>query len=163
MIGQVYQINVKPETPGERGLPKFPIDSAFVTLKGIEGDYNRYRNGLIKNGDLDMAVLVMPLEMILQLNSEGWPIKPGDLGENITAKGIPYDSFAPEKVYCIGNNVRIKISRACNPCGNLKLLPYVGREKWPQFGKTMLHRRGWYARVLEAGKIKKEDKIEEVI
>ena len=44
MDAVVQQINVKPKTGSERGLPKLPVDSASVTGSGVEGDYNVYRH-----------------------------------------------------------------------------------------------------------------------
>lgn len=162
MKGQIFQINVKPETPGQRGLPKLPVESARITRRGIEGDFNRYRYEE-KHADPDMALLLMPLETIQRLEEEGWPIRPGDLGENITTTGIPYDSFAPGKKYRLGESVETQISEPCNPCNNLYLLPYVGTENGPRFLRTMLGRRGWYARVLREGHIRKADPIEELV
>ena len=159
MVGVLQQVNVKPQTPGEHGLPKKPVDSAFVSLAGVRGDYNVYRHEERKD-DPDQALLVMPIEMIKELNSEGWPIMPGDLGENFTTIGIPYSAFAPGKVFSIGD-VRFQVSKACDPCDNLWLLPFVGRAKGPQFLKVMLHRRGWYARVLHEGTVKPGDRIAE--
>ena len=159
MAASVHQINVKPKTMGERGLPKIPVESAFVTRGGIDGDFNVYRHDELE-GDPDSALLVIPLETIMELNSEGWPIRAGDLGENITTRGIPYPSFGVGKTYVAGG-VRFQISRACDPCDNLFLLPYVGRSKGPEFLKTMLGRRGWYARVLDEGWVTKGDKITE--
>jgi MOSC domain-containing protein YiiM len=153
----IMQINVKPLTKGERGLPKKPVDSAFVSAAGVRGDFNVYRHDELED-DPDSALLIMPIETIRALNSEGWPIKPGDLGENFTTSGMPYDSFAVGKVFTAGQ-VRFQVSRACDPCDNLFLLPYVGPSKGPQFLKTMLGRRGWYARVLKEGRVGTQDQI----
>lgn len=160
MTSRVYRINVKPQTPGERGLPKKHVDSASISRRGTSGDFNVFRHEELHD-DPDSAVLLMPLETIRQLNSEGWPIAPGDIGENITTTGIPYDQFKPGKTFAFGS-VRVQISRPCDPCNNLYLLPYVGKTKGPAFVKTMLGRRGWYARVLKEGKVKKGDTIEEL-
>ena len=43
MSASVIQISVKPETPGEVGLPKMSVDQALVKKEGLEGDYNRAR------------------------------------------------------------------------------------------------------------------------
>lgn len=104
----------------------------------------------------------MPLETINELNNEGWPIKPGDIGENITTNGIPYFQMSPGKTLRIGSEVVIQISRACDPCSNLYLLPYVGDKKGPSFLKVMLGRRGWYARVIQEGTVRKGDEIREI-
>jgi MOSC domain-containing protein YiiM len=157
--GTITQVNVKPQTKGEHGLPKKPVESALVTREGVRGDYNVYRQEK-RGGDPDMALLLMPIETIRKLNSEGWPIKPGDLGENFTTSGIDYSSFAVGKVFAIGD-VRLQISMACDPCNNLYLLPYVGKSKGPSFLKVMLNRRGWYARVLKEGKVRQGDRIAE--
>jgi len=157
--GHVHQINVKPRTPGERGLPKKPVDSVFVARAGLAGDFNLYRQEKLR-GDPDSAVLLMPLETILQLNAEGWPVRAGDLGENITTAGIPYGRFSPGKAFRLGNAV-VAVSRACDPCANLYLLPYVGSSKGPDFLKAMLGRRGWYARVRREGLVRRGDAVEE--
>jgi MOSC domain-containing protein YiiM len=159
LAGTVQQINVKPQTPGEHGLPKKPVGSAMVTRAGVQGDFNVYRHETRKD-DPNMALLVMPIEMIRELNSEGWPIKPGDLGENFTTSGIPYSDFAVGKIFAVGD-ARFQVSMACDPCDNLWLLPFVGRSKGPQFLKVMLHRRGWYARVLKEGQVRQGDAIAE--
>ena len=129
-----------------------PVDSALVSTAGIEGDFNVYRHEE-RNDDPDQALLIMPIETIRELNAEGWPIRPGDLGENFTTRGIPYNTFSAGKVFAAGG-VRFQISKACDPCTNLYLLPYVGESKGPGFLKTMLGRRGWYARVLSEGKVR---------
>jgi len=159
MTGSVLQINVKPQRKGERGIPKVPVEATSVTRTGAEGDYNVYRQEK-KGGDSDSAILLIPIETIRDLNSEGWPVKPGDLGENITTSGIPYSYFAVGKTFALGKAV-LQVSRACDPCENLFVLPYVGPSKGPKFLKTMLGRRGWYARVIREGRVKRGDRIEE--
>ena len=159
MPGVVEQINVKPEKAGERGLPKAPVVSAKVTPAGVEGDFNVYRHEE-KGDDPDSALLIMPIETMRELNAEGWPVRPGDLGENLSTSGIPYDGFAVGKTYTAGE-VRFQISRPCDPCDNLYLLPYVGRSRGPTFLKVTLGRRGWYARVLRGGRVSKGDPIVE--
>ena len=44
----VFQVNVKSETPGEVGLPKVSVTTTIITARGLDGDYNRFR--LNKNG-----------------------------------------------------------------------------------------------------------------
>lgn len=161
MSAVIYQINVKPRAERERGLPKLPVESAYVRLLGIDGDFNRYRTER-KNNTPTRALLLYPLEMILQLQKEGWPVQPGDLGENITTQGISYDAFDIGKEYALGA-IRICIEEVATPCKVLWRLSYVGQEKGSAFVKTLVGRRGWYARVLKKGTIRKGDTIEELL
>ena len=160
MPGTVEFINVKPKREGERGLPKMPVDAASITFTGVSGDYNVYRQEE-RAGDRDSAILLIPMETIRDLNSEGWPVRPGDLGENITTSGVPYSNFAVGATFSLGSAV-FQVSRACDPCDNLFLLPYVGAAKGPEFLKTMLGRRGWYGRVIREGQVRRGDRIVEV-
>jgi len=157
--GIIYRINVKAETPGERGLPKHPIQRAFVKRTGLVGDFNRWRHEEAQD-DPGTAVLLMPLEMIEELNREGWRIEPGDVGENFTTKGIPYDAFAPSKRYRLGE-ARITISKPCDPCSNLYLLSEIGKDQ--DIVKAMYKRRGWYARVDEEGEVATGDSVKEIV
>jgi len=158
VVGQVHQINVKSETAGARGLPKHPVDRVSLSRMGLVGDFNRWRHEEA-NDDPKMAVLLMPLETIQELNREGWPIRPGDIGENFTTIGIPYTSFAPGKRYRIGDAV-VKITKPCDPCSNLYLLPNIGKDK--DIVKAMYQRRGWYASVEREGETARGDSIEEL-
>lgn len=166
MNGRVFQINVKSHTPGERGIPKHAVASARITLKGVEGDFNNYRQEE-REGTSAMAVLLIPLETIQALNQEGWPVQLGDLGENFTTQGIPYEAFAVGTRWRIGATVELEISEPCTACGNLSVLSYVGSAKKSSFVKTLtwkegardMNRRGWYARVLQAGVVHRLDPI----
>lgn len=158
IIGEVRQINVKPELQGERGLPKRPVDRVVVKRTGLVGDFNRWRHEKAHD-DAAMAVLLMPIEAIQEFNKEGWPIKPGDIGENFTTAGIPYDAFVPGARYRIGSAV-VRITKACDPCSNLYQLPYVGKDK--DIVKAMYQKRGWYASVEQEGEVLKGDAIAEL-
>ena len=157
-MGIVCQVNVKPEVHGERGLPKTPVEQALVRQAGLVGDFNRYRREEAHD-DPAMAVLLMPIETIQELNREGWPIKPGDIGENFTTSGISYDAFAPGKRFKVGKAV-VRITKACDPCSNLYVLRYGGKDK--DIVKTMYGRRGWYASLEQEGEVSKGDTIEEL-
>jgi MOSC domain-containing protein YiiM len=153
-------LHQKPEVPGERGLPKPSVAKAFVSFAGFAGDFNRYRHEE-KKDDPAMALLIMPRETLAELDREGWPVRSGDLGENITTEGIPYDAFVVGRRFRAGE-MEFEISKACTPCDNLYQLPYVGPTRGPEFLKVMLDRRGWYARVLREGWVHAGDRVEPV-
>ena len=156
--GTVVRLGAKPKVPGEHGLPKPEVVEARIGPTGVERDYNLYRQTQ-RNGDPAMAVLLMPRETLEQLQREGWPVQPGDLGENVTTAGIPYEALRPPCRVRLGTVV-LETAKPCEPCDNLFLLPYVGRERGPAFLKAMLGRRGWFARVVEAGSVRRGDRIQ---
>ncbi|MGA8604621.1 MAG: MOSC domain-containing protein [Thermoplasmata archaeon] len=158
VAGRVIELHRKAEVAGEHGLPKPSVHEAFVSRSGLVGDFNRFRHEE-KKDDPAMALLLVPRETLAELSREGWPVRPGDLGENLTTEGIGYDAFVPGRRFRAGE-ATLEISKACTPCDNLFLLPYVGPARGPEFLKVMLDRRGWYARVLHEGRVRAGDRIE---
>lgn len=150
--GVVRQVNVKAGRRGDVGLPKAPVTVLRVTTAGAEGDYNNYRTVEL-DGDPDQALLLVTEDLLGQLNREGWPVRPGDLGENLTVGGIVESELATG-VRLSSGTVRIEITRPCDPCTELYTLPYVGQDRGPAFLKATAGRRGWYARVLTPGDIR---------
>ena len=81
---------------------------------------------------------------------------------NITTQGVPYDQFNPGSAYRIGASI-LQITEAVTPCTGLKNLSYVGWKKVNAFIKTMVERRGWYAQVLQGGRVSTGDTIEMIL
>jgi len=159
-LAKVIQINVKPNVPGEHGLPKISVKNVLVSKMGLDGDYNNYRTDK-KNRDPDMAVLLYPKETIEELNKEGWPIQKGDVGENFTIEGIQHSHFSSGQQFQLGE-CKLEISFECDPCHYLAVLPYVGEEKLHSFIKSLTHRRGWYAKVIKEGRVSTGDIIQQL-
>jgi MOSC domain-containing protein YiiM len=157
LTGRVLQLSVKPETPGEFGLPKRAVPELFVAASGAAGDFNRYRTEELP-GDRDQALLLMTQDLLDTLRSEGWPVKRGDLGENLTLGGVPESSLAPGVRLRLGL-VELEISKACDPCTEVYSLPYIGPERGPAFVRALVGRRGWYARVLREGRLDLETPV----
>lgn len=151
MTASVASLNVKPKGVDEPGLPKRPVPRLAITAAGAAGDYNRYRSREL-NGDPDSAILLLTEDILQQLRAEGWPVEPGDLGENVLLRGIANAELVPGVQLRVGGAV-LQVSRACLPCNELYVLSYVGSERGPRFLKTLQGRRGWYARVLEGGTV----------
>jgi len=155
--GTVSRLSVKPQTKGQRGLPKHAVPRLRVSSAGAEGDYNHYRTTKVQ-GDPDLAILVLTEEVLAALQREGWPVRPGDLGENLTLAGVAEASLKPGTRLSIGAAV-LEVSQACDPCTETYVLPYVGKERGPEFVRTLVGRRGWFARVLSPGTIATGDPV----
>lgn len=154
----VFQINIKPISKENIGLPKEKIQQSKLNFNGLENDYNHYRYKK-KQIDPKMALLIISHDLIKNYNQNGWPVKAGDLGENLTIKNLIYSSIKPHQKYQIGNT-KIQITFQCDPCRKLRFLPYVGNSKINQFIKFLRGIRGWYAKVLETGTISQNDSFE---
>ena len=111
MSGLVHSINIS-----SGGVPKRTVDSAKIGKKGVEGDFNRFRDG--QGGDLDRAVCIFSLERIEELKSEGHPIEVGSTGENLTIRGVEWDSLVEGARLEIGNVV-LELSEPCAPCNKI--------------------------------------------
>ena len=151
MTASVSRLSIKPRVPGEVGLPKHAVPRLRISRSGAEGDYNHYRATDLK-GDPEQALLLVTEDLLAQLNAGGWPVQPGDLGENLTLGGIPEAALGPGIRLGI-DGIEIEVTKACDPCTNLYHLPYVGKEKGPAFLKATVGRRGWYAKVVTPGVI----------
>lgn len=155
--GRIARLSVKPRIPGEHGLPKHPVPTLRVSPEGAEGDYNNYRRRKLP-GDRDQALLLVTQDLLETLRQDGWPVAPGDLGENLTLTGIPEKELAPGVGLRIGP-VAIEISKPCDPCTELYTLPYVGDLRGAEFLETTVGRRGWYGRVVSGGVLSVGDPV----
>jgi MOSC domain-containing protein YiiM len=158
MRGRIVQLNLKPKEGRARGLPKRAASQLTITVHGVEGDYNRWRTEKAK-GDPEQAVLLLNEEILTDLRAEGWPVQPGDLGENLLVADLPPDALEPGTTVRLGEVV-LQVSKACDPCTVLYTLPYIGLKRGPQFLRVMHGRRGWYARVLHGGTIGVDTPVE---
>ena len=96
--------------------------------------------------------------VVLQGNEEGWPLEPGDLGENMTTKGMVNVDFDVGVRLRLGD-VLAEVAENDMPCKILGQLPYIGEEQCAEFIKTLVGRRGWYAKVVEEGVVSVADQV----
>jgi len=150
-VGRIVRLHRKPKEGRARGIPKRPVDELRIAADGVEGDYNRWRTEKA-GGDLDQAVLLLAEEVLAELRTEGWPVGPGDLGENLLVAGLAADALTPGRRVRAGE-VELEVSKRCDPCIVLYGLPYVGVERGPAFVRALRGRRGWFARVVRGGMV----------
>ena len=155
----VYQVTVKNAHRTDRkvnGPQKIPTKALNVKTEGCDGDYNDYHTKHKKSTNC-RAISLITTHLLDTFNDEGWPVLPGDLGENITVGG--YIEFEIDAMYQIGTTV-IQITELIDPCNKLLFLPYVGRENKTAFNNMLKGRRGWYDKVLIEGIVVPNDKVE---
>lgn len=96
-------------SPG--GVPKLPRDEVFVSKSGLDGDGHRYH----LHGGPDKAVCLYSAEIIDELRAEGHPIAPGTTGENVTVRGLHWQTIVPGVRLSLGA-VDVEITDYATPC-----------------------------------------------
>jgi MOSC domain-containing protein YiiM/GNAT superfamily N-acetyltransferase len=108
MDGRVLQVNISPG-----GVPKLPVERAWVGELGLDGD--RHRHDTVHGGP-HRAVALLGIEAIERVQADGHPIEPGSVGENLTTTGIELARLAPGTRLAIGERLVLEISAPANPC-----------------------------------------------
>ena len=148
--GHIFQISLS-----AGGVPKHAAYNATVDMFGLVGDQHR---DLKHHGGPERAVCLFSLERMLALQSEGNPIFPGSVGENVTVTGIDWDKVVPGSHIQLGGQVVLEVTRYTEPCSNIA----------PSFNDGYFNRihqsknPGWsrvYTRVVQTGEIKVGDKV----
>ena len=154
MSAEVHSINVS-----SGGVPKSKVESADIMKKGVEGDFNRFRDG--RGGNTDRAVCIFSLELIQRLKDEGHPIEIGSTGENLTIRGVEWESLSEGTHLEIGDVV-LELSEPCAPCSKIGE-SFIGRkfdrvDHNKEYGWSR-----WLARVLREGEVTVGDSVNIVI
>lgn len=108
MDGRVLHVNISPG-----GVPKLPVERAWVGELGLDGD--RHRHDTVHGGP-HRAVALLGIEAIERVQADGHPIEPGSVGENLTTTGIELASLTPGTRLAIGDRLVLEISAPANPC-----------------------------------------------
>jgi MOSC domain-containing protein YiiM len=146
--GRIFQLSVS-----AGGVPKRSVARAHVSPGGVEGDQQRDHEN---HGGPERAVCLFSLEHILALQSEGHPIFPGSVGENVTLAGIDMSQLQYGDRLTIGEGdgvVELQITTFTTPCTNIKdsfadgIFTRISHKVHPGMSRL-------YARVLRAGELR---------
>jgi MOSC domain-containing protein YiiM len=147
--GVIVSINVS-----RGGVPKLPVPEALVSSSGIDGDGQRDRR---HHGGPDRALCLYSMERIEALHREGHSIAPGTTGENLTIRGLDWDTIAPG-VQLRAGGVTMEVTAYASPCASIR--PSFAGEDSGRISQK-LH-PGWsrvYARVVEPGELRVGDTV----
>lgn len=148
--GRVLQVNVSPG-----GVPKLPVERAWVGMLGLEGD--RHLESTVHGGP-HRAVCLFPIEVIERLQSEGHPVEPGSVGENLTTSGIEWSLLPLGTRARIGEQLELEISSSTTPCATQKHNFTDGNVNRILIDDHPSDSR-MYARVIREGEVKPGDSI----
>ena len=137
-------------TSEKAGVPKHPQEAAVIAEFGILGDYHckPTRQSFSKPGtekpNDDRHVTIVAEESLDCANKAlGLSLKPGDLGENITVRGMGDLSDIPDGALIrINRSIVLQVSGQNNPC--IVLRPYH-----PEIGRVLFGKRGLLCAVKE--------------
>ena len=154
------------ETPG---VGKQPRDSVnLVADHGVEGDYHagsrvRHRSRAARDPDQPnlRQVHLMHAELFDELAPLGIAVTPGDMGENITTRGLPILDLSPGTRLHLGATAVIEVTGCRNPCAQLngvdeRLLAEVAQKA---DDGSIMRKAGIMAIVLEGGIVRPGDPI----
>ena len=156
MTGVIVQVNVS-----SGGIPKRAIESAELTEAGIVGDEWRFPF----HGGRRKAVLLVTIEGIDELVSQGFPLFAGALGENLTTRGLPRRDLRLRQRLSVGD-AEIELTSIRTPCSTLDVYGpgiqaamydarvQAGDPDSPRWGLS-----GFYASVVRPGQARAGDLI----
>lgn len=150
MDGRVLQVNVSPG-----GVPKQPVERAWVGDFGVAGD--RQRHDTVHGGP-HRAVALLGIEAIERVQADGHPIYPGSTGENLTTTGIELAGLPVGTRLAIGETLVLELSGPANPC-NLIGGSFRGGKSGRISILTHPADSRMYARTLVAGEVRAGDPI----
>ena len=148
--GSIFQINVS-----NGGVPKTPIDEAYVVGRGITKDRQA---DLRHHGSLEQALCLFAIERLAVLAAEGHHVSPGVTGENITLIDVDWDLVVPGRQLLLGSEVLIEVTTYASPCvKNARwfkngYFARISQDLYPGFSRV-------YARVLSEGTIRTGDVV----
>ena len=149
-MAHVHQINVS-----DGGVPKRPVDAAFVNVRGVLRDQQADRK---HHGRPAQALCLYSVEVIEALSEEGHPIEPGFVGENLTIAGLDWATVGPGMRLQIGDSVIAEITWPATPCA--KNAAWFKDREYSRMDED-LHPgwSRWYASVLAGGPIAPGDPV----
>ena len=123
MVATVVAVASK-ETPG---IPKLPREQVtLVAGHGVEGDYHagalvRHRSRVAATPDLPnrRQVHLIQSELFDELAPLGIRVEPGQMGENITTRGLALLDLAPGALLHVGESAVVEVTGVRNPCNQL--------------------------------------------
>jgi molybdopterin adenylyltransferase len=141
----VYKPKGAKQAHDSLGYLRVPVaEATLLEGHGIEGDR--------KGGNPRRNLNVMDEITQAELETEGYPVGPGVLGENIILGGIDLRTLEPGTCLRLGSEAIIQLGKPRVPCEQLTPLD----ERMPE---SVHERVGTMCRVIKSGRIKVGDPV----
>lgn len=150
MEGRIEQISVS-----KGGLPKLAVGEAWAGRLGLEGDVQKTPK---IHGGPRKALLLVSAEDIEELAGEGFAVRAGSLGENLTVRGMDFRALREGMVFRAGDAV-IELTTRREPCRQLEIYNEGETGRIQRALKQVEARGGFYCAVIGAGRVRTGDMI----
>lgn len=124
------------------GIPKLSVNSAYAGIDGLEGDDHEHE----KHRRIDRALTIQDVELLEEIAVEGFPLVPGQMGENLTVRGLDVQHLLPGDRLSIADGPQIELTQIRKPC-------YVLDQIHPRLKEVVVGRCGYLARVIVPGQV----------
>lgn len=154
---------------GAHRFSKLPADTiTLVAGIGVQGDahagitvQHRSRVAADPNQPNLRQVHLLAAELLDELRQDGFDVRPGQLGENITTRGVPLLDLPRGSLLRLGDHAVVRVTGLRNPCGQINdfrpglLKRVVGAAP----DGTVIRRAGVMGVVLTGGAVAPQDPI----
>jgi len=122
------------------GIPKLPRCSVSVTFSGLANDGHNHD----KHNTPLQAVSLQDMEVLDDLVKEGFNLRAGSTGENLTVRCLKVNSLSVGTILEFSGGVVLELTKIRKPC-------YVLDAIDPRLKEAIIGRCGFYAKVLQEG------------
>ena len=131
------------------GIPKMPRPLVGVSFAGFTGDGHDHA----KHNTPMQAVCLQDIEVLEDLAKEGFCLRPGTTGENLTVCHLQVNHLEAGTILRFSGGVVLELTKERKPC-------YVLDAIDPRLKEVIAGRCGFYAKVLREGFIQAGEIIE---
>lgn len=151
------------------GIAKPNVGSIrLIEGHGVEGDVHcgttvQHRSRVAQNPDQPnlRQVHLIHAELFDELAGQGFQVAPGDMGENITTRGVDLLGLPEGTELVLGDAARVRITGLRNPCKQLNghALRLMNAVLEKRADGTLIRKAGVMAVVLDGGEVRAGDAI----
>ncbi len=163
MPARVLAVHAKPgHAFSKDALPRIALRAGW----GVDGDAHagvtvQHRSRVAKDPSQPnlRQVHLLHGELLDELLGRGLPVRPGQMGENITTTGLDMLALSAGTVLRVGNQAVLQITGLRNPCGQIEaFMPGLLAAVLDRAADgTLVRKAGVMAVVLESGQVQPGD------
>lgn len=153
---------------GHRFSKQSVSDLTLIAGQGVEGDAHcgvtvKHRSRVARDPSQPnlRQVHLIGVELLEEVTAKGLPVMPGQMGENVTLRGLDLLALPRGTVLHLGEEARIELTGLRNPCAQIDAFrPGLLAEMLPRGADGhVIRRAGVMAIVLTGGVVRTGDRV----